>query len=338
MKIVNVGIIILVIAALGFFVLPHTLQKPQSLPANQPIKIGLVPWIGNGVYYVAQEKGFFQKEKIDIEFVSVDDFATGRQLLQTGRIDAFYLTPESVATLTDTGVKLKIVAANDLSAGADGIIATEEIKDINDLKGKTVAFEIGSPSHFLLSYLLNEQGLTTKDLNVVESIAPDAGVTFVGGKVDAAVTWEPWLSKASERSGGHILASSKDVPVLFDMPIFRAEVVRNRPQDVRAMLRAVFGAEQWIEAHKEDAADIIAGAFKITQGEALEQMQGVQWLSYEDNLNMFTTGKFSVKSSIQMAGDLWLKLGLIKDKVSADEIVDDSLLKHLYDDKTLPKN
>lgn len=324
------GIFIVLFAAAGFIAWHNVSQKSEPTTTNQSIKIGVVPWIGNGVYYVAQEKGMFTKEKVSVEFVAVDDFATAKQLLKAGRVDAIYLTPETVVVLTDAGVQLKIVAANDLSAGADGIIATTEIKSIEDLKGKTVAFEIGSTSHFLLSYLLNEKGLTTKDIQVVENIAPDAGATFVAGKVDAAVTWEPWLSKANERAGGHLLVSSKDAPVIFDMPIFRADVVAFHPHEVKAMLRAVFEAQKWIEGHRGEAAEIIAKKLKITTQEATEQMQGVHWLSYEENLGTLTTGAYSVKNSLQIAGDLWLKIGLLKTKINANDLVDISLLKNLY--------
>ncbi len=331
MKKFQIGILIILVAVTGFVAWYATSQKAEPPTTGQPLRIGVVPWIGDGVYYVAQAKGFFAQEKVNVEFVNVDDFAIAKELLTAGKVDAIYLTPETVAVLNDAGVKLKIVAANDLSAGADGIIATPDIKNIEDLKGKKVAFEIGSTSHFLLSYLLNQKGLTTKDLHVVEAIAPDAGATFVAGKVDAAVTWEPWLSKAAERVGGHLLISSKDAPVIFDMPILRAEVVDSRPQDVKAMLRAVFAAQKWISENKpEEVAKVIAGPLKISQQDAIDQMLGVHWPSYEENLNMLTTGTYSVKNSLQIAGDLWQKLGLIKNTVNTDEIVDASFLKNLY--------
>lgn len=330
MKQFFIGIFALLIIIAGFLLWSSSPKTAQPT-VSAPLRIGLNPWIGNGVYYVAQDKGFFEKEKIRVEFVNADDVATERQLLRTGQIDVAYaLTPESAAVLHDAGAPIKIIAANDLSAGADGVIATKDIKTIEDLKGKNVAFEVGSTSHFLLSYLLNEKGLTTNDLRVVNLIAPDAGAAFVAGKVDAAVTWEPWLSKASERGGGHVLASSRDARIIYDMPIFRADVLKKRGNDARAMLRAVFAAEAWIPEHREEATQIIAKQLKISPQEASDQMQGVHWLSYQENLDTLTGGEYSVKNALQLAGDLWLKLGLIKTKVNIDDILDDSLLKNLY--------
>ena len=330
MKKFRVGILIILVAVVGFVVWYNASQKVELPTTSQPLRIGLNPWIGDGVYYVAQDQGFFAKEKVAVEFVTVDDEATGRQLLQTGKIDILYLPANNVVVPAAAGVKVKVVAANDRSNGADGIVAVKNIQKIEDLKGKTVAFEVGSTSHFLLSYLLDKSGLTTKDMTVVNSIAPDAGAAFVAGKVDAAVTWEPWLSQASHRSGGDLLASSKDAAIVFDMPIFRAEIVEQRREEVKALLRATFAAREWINKYPTEAVKIIAKNFKISEADAMEQIKGVYWLSYQDNLAQLTTGEFSVQNSIQKAGDLWFKLGLIKTKVSANEIVDSSILKDLY--------
>lgn len=324
-----VGISIVLVVVVGFFVWYNT-QRTEQPATGQPIRIGLVPWIGHGLYYVAHEKGFFTRERVNVELVNLNDSGTGKQLLNTNKVEALSLTPETVVVLADAGVKIKAAAMTDTSEGADGIIVTRDIKGLSDLKGKRVAFEVGSPSHFFLSYLLNQEGLTTNDLTVIDNPAPDAGAAFLAGRVDAAVTWEPWLSKANERPGGYLLANSKATPILPALPIFRAEVVENRPQDIRAMLRALFAAREWILNNQQEAVGIVAKNFSITEQEVKEQLPTFRWFSYQDNLVGFTTGAYSPRNLIQSAGDLWLKLGLIKTKVNADELVDDSLLKNLY--------
>ena len=328
MKKFYVWVLIILIAGfvLGMFVF-RKFETPQPI-ARQPLRIGLNPWIGNGLYYIAKEKGFFEKENIEAQLENFDDSAIGRQLLETDKIDVLPFTPETVVVLADAGVKIKIIGMSDSSEGADGIIASKEIKNISDLKGKKVAFEVGSPSHLFLSYLLDKEGLTTNDLTVIGSPAPDAGTAFIAGKVDAAVTWEPWLSKASERTDGHLLVSSKILPIFPDMFVFREESVKNRAQDIRAMLRAFFAARKWTSTNQAEAVSIIAKNFKITDKEVKDQLPTFRWLSYEDNLAAFNASQ--PQDLIQKAGDLWLKLGLIKTKINADDLIDASLLKDIY--------
>ena len=304
--------------------------QKENAKTHSPLHIGLTTWVGDGVYYVAKAKGFFDAEKVQVEFVNIADTGAAKQLLLSGKIDALYLTPETAVVLAAAGGKIKIVNVNDLSSGADGVVAAANIEKVEDLKGKTVAFEVGSPSHFLLSYLLQQKGLSTSDMTVVNNLAADAGAAFVAGKVDAAVTWEPWLSQASERAGGHVLASSKDVRVIYDMPIFWAEVVEQRREEVRGLLRALFASQKFIAAHPGEAAQIIAAEFKITPDEAAAQMQGVRWLNYEENVQSLARGQYSVQNALQAAADLWLSLGLIQAPVAAGNLIDESLLSNLY--------
>ncbi len=313
-----------------FLVLFGISNAPKTKTSTEPLRIGINPWIGHGLYYVAKEKGFFEKEKLNVELIPVDDLGIGRQLIATNKIEALSLTPETAVLLGDAGISTQTVATTDTSEGADGIIVSQGIKDLSDLKGKTVAFEVGSASHFFLSYLLDKKGLTTGDLTVVNTPAPDAGAAFVAGKVDAAVTWEPWLSKAGEREGGRLLATSKEIPIIPTMLSVRTGVIQARPKDIQAILRALFAAREWILANQGEAVPIIAKSFGITEQEVTEQLPTFRWFSYEDNVSGFTQGAYSAQNLIQTAGDLWLKLGIIKNKINAQDLVDPSLLKNLY--------
>ena len=207
------------------------LSEAQS-DKNRVLSVGLNPWIGTGLFYIAKEKGLFSAENIAVNLVKYDEGGTGKQLLSSGKIDMLATTPETVVVLSDAGVNVKVIGILDSSRGADGIIATKEITKITDLKGKKVAFEVGSSSHLLLSFFLNQNGMTTKDLIVENLSAADAGAAFVEGKVDAAVTWEPRLSNASKRPGGHVLVDSKALDIFPDFYILQAKTVEQRPNEI----------------------------------------------------------------------------------------------------------
>ncbi len=324
-----VGIVVIALVIAGFIVWFNKSKTPEPATTTQTLKLGLNPWIGNGIYYIAQEKGFFATEGVKVELQDYADGAVGKQLISSAKVDMLSLTPETVVVLKDAGIDVKAVAMTDTSEGGDGIIATQNIKTLTDLRGKKVAYEEGSPSHFFLSYLLDKQGMSTKDLQSVNVIAPDAGAAFVSGSVDAAVTWQPWLSKASDRQGGHLITDSKANPILPALIIFRTQTIQERPQDIRAMLRAVFKAREWALANPDEANQIMAKAFSISVQDVKDQMPDFRWFSYDDNQEGFTSGSYSATNLIQSAGDLWLKLGLIKNSVNASQLVDTSILKNL---------
>ena len=329
MKKFKVGILIILVAVVGFVVWYNTSQKTDAPTTAQTLRVGLNPWVGNGIYHIAKEKGFFDAEGVKVELEDYADGAVGKQLIASGRVDMLSLTPETVVILKDAAIDIKAVAMTDTSEGGDGIIVTQNIKTLADLRGKKVAYEEGSPSHFFLSYLLDKQGMSTKDLQSVNVIAPDAGASFVSGNVDAAVTWQPWLSKANERAGGHLITDSKTNPILPALVIFRTQTVSERQQDIRAMLRAVFKAREWALANPNEAYPIMAKALGVSVQDIKDQMPDFRWFTYEGNQKGFTSGDYSATNLIQSAGDLWLKLGLIKNRINAPQLVDTSILKNL---------
>src|SRR5665213_1636853 len=129
---------------------------------------------------------------------------------------------DMIASTVDTGIlylkkpdQFQYIVAIDDSDGGDGIVAKKEIKTIADLKGKSVAVNEGSVSDFYLNVLLAKAGLKDSDLKTVNMDAAQAGAAFVAGKVDAAVTWEPWLSRGKKTDFGHLVVDSSTTPGLI---------------------------------------------------------------------------------------------------------------------------
>ncbi len=321
------GLVVVVLVIAGVWVF----GKKPTPPTSEPLRISFHSWIGNGIYFIAKEKGFWEKEGLKVDFQQVDDNAVSKQLLISNKVDGIMgWTPETIQALADTGTPIKVVFATDLSDGADGILAKEGINALEDLKGKTVSFESGSPSHLFLAYVLDRKNIPISSMNTINQTAPEAGAAFLAGEVDAAVTWEPWLSRANTRKGGHILASTRDVLILPALPVFRTEVITNRPQDVRAFMRGVFAAMDYVKSNPDESYEIIAKGFNMTKQEVIDQISSFHWINYQDNLKYFSQSSDpSIYSLINKTGDLWLKLGLIEKSTNANAVIDDSLLKML---------
>src|SRR5207237_1277180 len=70
-----------------------------------------------------------------------------------------------------------------------------------------------------------------------------AANTFTSGDVDAAVTWEPYLSKAARKAGSHILVTSKDTPgLIVDVFTVRDDYLRKHPDAVKGFIRGWYRA------------------------------------------------------------------------------------------------
>src|SRR5579863_7678538 len=111
--------------------------------------------------------------------------------------------------------QLQYLIGMDDSNGGDGIIAKNEITSLADLKGKTIASDMGGISGFYLGALLKTAGLKFSDVKIIEMGADDIGKQFAEKQFDAGVTWEPWLSKAKESGRAHLLIDSSATPGLL---------------------------------------------------------------------------------------------------------------------------
>ncbi|MGI6567489.1 MAG: ABC transporter substrate-binding protein [Firmicutes bacterium] len=291
--------------------------------ASHSMVISLPTWTGYAPLFLAQEKGFFAEHGLDVELSVTQDLGPRQQAFAAKRVDALATAHDVQVQVAAAGIPLKIVWAFDDSYGGDGILAKTDIKSIQDLKGKQVAFLRGSTSHFLLLTALESVGMTEKDIISVNMTAGDAGAAFVAGRVDAAVTWEPWLTQGS-KSGGHVLVDTTDFPgVIGDSISFHGDYVAKNPEAVQAFVLAMKDAMEYWHAHTEESNQIMASSMGITLDEFVATLEGLKLMDYQDNLAFFGTSSEAgpLYDVLQNAADFYYDLKIIPAKSNVQQLV-----------------
>ena len=298
----------------------------------EPIKLGMSTWLGYAPLYLAKEKGFFQKRGIEVEVVVIESPADRRAAFAADRIQGMATTVDThvMTAAAENPIALKQVLALDDSHGGDGMVAKKEIKTIKDLKGKTVAAQLGAgASYFWLNYVLSQNGMKLTDLKTVDMKAGDAGAAFVAGKVDAAVTWEPWLSRAKETPFGHVLLSSDQTPgIIVDSLAFKPDFLKKRAEDVKKIVAAWNEAVQ-LAAENPTEADAIMAKFTGQKPEEFtKEKTGVRFYGQKENKEYFGTPQKPglLYKVTQRAADVWSQLKFIKTKPKAADLIDGSYL------------
>ncbi|MCC9625917.1 ABC transporter substrate-binding protein [Thalassospira sp. MA62] len=231
----------------------------SAAASAETLTIAHSTWVGYGPLYIAQEEGFFEEEGLDVDLVVMEDVKTRMPALAAGRIDAAVTTIDTVLTFYTDDHPLTYLFAVDDSRGGDGIVANQEISSVEDLKGKTIAYTEASVSQFFLSVLLKEHGMSLDDVTSMNMSAGDAGAAFVAKRVDAAVTWEPWLTRGKDTEHGHVLIDSSEAPGLItDIMVTTDENLEARRPEMEALYRAWTKAIAWQKAHEEEADAIMA--------------------------------------------------------------------------------
>ena len=295
----------------------------------EPIKIAHAIWAGYGPAFVAQEKGFFAQEGVEVTMINIDDRDAAFAALADGDVDAVLNTLDALVRETlESSDRYVAVLALDESLGGDGIVAHEDIRSIADLEGRMVGVDAsGTVSEFYLNVLLKEAGLSQDDIEVVALSAEDAGNAFVLGDIDVAVTWEPWLSLARAAEHGHLLADSSDHPgLIVDVLTSSPSVLEERLPDLKAFARAWAAAVAYVEAHPEQTNRIMAknvGGWLQDPAVFAEILEGIRFYDAERYREYFGTPENpgQVYDTAQKAIDVWSSLGLLETDLTPADVI-----------------
>ena len=248
--------------------------------AGVPTTLGVVTWIGYGPIYCAAANGFYKKYGLDVKLVNFSDNSLMPGAVQSGEIDATTLTYDQVIAANSRGWKLKVVMPVDYSVGGDAILATNEVRSIQDLKGRKVAFMAASPSDFLLGYALSKGGLSQKDIQPVNATPEGVVGIMAGGAVGVGVTYEPSVSVLVKSGGGHrfhVLLSSREARgMITDVLVLKESAIAKNPQLVDGLIRGTLDGLAFMHAEPAKAAAIIAKTLDITPAEVQEQLPNIE--------------------------------------------------------------
>ena len=240
------------IASITFFLF-------TAIPALAEVKIGLSDWPGWVAWYVAEKKGFFKKHNADVKLVWFANYTDSISALSAGQVDANCQTWSDTLAPLAKGLPLKAILVNDNSAGNDALMVSPKIKSFADLKGKTVALEEFSVSHFVLVTALAKNGMSLADVKVTNLSAGDAAAAFLAGRVDAAVVWNPWVNQIQTSGKGKALFTSKDMPGLIpDLLVAQEKAIQEKRKDFIGMIRAWYDTVAFIKAKPDEAAQIMS--------------------------------------------------------------------------------
>jgi NitT/TauT family transport system substrate-binding protein len=305
--------------------------RSQSNVDTTPLRIGLNIWPGYGAFFIAEEKGLFKSEGVQVEIQIIQNDPDREAALVAGRLDAIGMTIDNMVILRDRGIDVRAVYKYDGSAGADGIVVRNEIKSLADLKGKKVGWAPGTTSHFFLAVALTQVRLRTSDLQHVSLSADDAGAAFAAGNLDAAVTWEPWLSKAKETGKGYALLTTRELPVIEDVLFFRKEVLTKRREDVLKFLRACFAGVAYWKAHPDEAVEIIAKKLGMPAPEVRDMLGGIQVMDLAENVNFFGDGtsKTPAYKAYELAVKTWIGEKVVKKAQEPGDALETTFVRQL---------
>ena len=286
------------------------------------VAIGISGWTGFAPLTLAKEAGIFAKNGLDVTIKKIPQ--KDRHLaIASGDIQCAATTVETWIVWNANGVATTQIFQLDKSYGADGMVVKPNIAKISDLKGKTVAADApGTATYFTLAWMLKKNGLSLKDVTVV-NLAPQAAANaMIAGtaQIDAGMTYEPYLSAVRAKpEAGKIIATTLDYPMVMDTFGCTPKFLAENPKAAQALATSYFQALEMIKNEPQKAFQIM-GADVKQSAEAFEASQ--KYLRWQDKAanQKFFAGEHAQFS--KEAADLLLEAGIIKQLPDMSKLAD----------------
>ena len=174
---------------------PEQTEQPADTtpaePAEEPITLNIAYMPNYGSLWsvtTAINKGYFEEAGITVNLMEFADGPTIIAAMESGTIDMGYIG-QGAHKLCING-NAKIFALSHISNG-DAVIGGPNVKTLEDLKGKTVAYSSGTSSEDILKMGLDKAGLTMDDIKAMDMDASNIVTAMLSGGVDACATWSP---------------------------------------------------------------------------------------------------------------------------------------------------
>ena len=245
---------------------------------------------------VASARGMFKEAGADVE---VKYFPSGGDLM-TAVVGGSVVIGSSGATPTTTlrsrPYPIKIVSQIADISGAQQIIVKQTLKGIDELYGKKIAIMRGTASEALFNSFVQAYGFDASKVELINMAPAEMLASFARGSVDAISVWEPNTTRARKASGGKVLVTGTrsnipgkegarriygDHAVLFTTETF----LKEQPQAVRTVLRALVKADQFIRSNKQETTAILSKEFGLEPADMADVMESNKYtLELDDEL------------------------------------------------------
>lgn len=320
-------LVLFVVISLTLFACTETETPPQEAVEPSLLRVGWANWPGYYPLIIGIEKGFFAEQGLTIEVVSGEDQSLSNFLAK--KLDASLDTiGEAMELEQEQTGSARLVMPVDYSDGGDVFLAVPEINSPADLKGQTIGL-LNSPfSLVFANAMLKKNNLTLQTVNWTSIAMSDALSLLSTGKVQAIHVYEPTLSQGIEQ-GYQVIYSSEETPgLIIDVFIVRAEIVEERPDDVKAFVDGWFATVDWWEAHPDEGNAIMAEYLKKPVDEI--STDGVAILNREVASRLFDRNADDVTSLYETAElykDVMTKLGVLTSEPNLDVLIDPSFIE-----------
>ncbi|MDF2790423.1 MAG: nitrate transporter substrate-binding protein [Neobacillus sp.] len=308
-------------------------QQASSVKEEDTIKIASwsQPISEQTNLLVSEDKDFFKKEGLDVEFIPGAGGGDAIKNILSGKADIAFTDPGSLYFALNQGEKLKVI----YTIYPQNVFNVVSLRDSNitkpeDLKGKKIGvYSLSSGTRQNLLVLLNQAGLTEKDVTIVETgllnFAP-----LMQGQVDATAATDTGLVTAKEKGlvDVNVLEVKDYLNVPSDIFVVTEKTYNEKKDLLNKFIEAYQNSAEWMIDEPEEAASL-AVKHAIDGKDEKHNLEIIN-LRNEASVSKATSerGLGSIEVDVlQQGADIYKKLGLIDQDLHMSEVIVEDFTK-----------
>lgn len=304
------------------------LKKAPMVAAGDRFRVGFLPvtchltcpvtdWINKSTV----GKGFYEP-------IRFNGFPEIKESLISGYLPATFMLAPMAMALREQGVPIKIAYLGHRDGTALMVHKDSGIWSVADLRGKRVAV----PNRFSNQYLLllkalGDQGMTLKNVEMVEMPPPDMPAALYSKAVDAITSGEPFMAQTEMDGYGRVLYQAKDIWPNFIscVLVVSQKTIDQHPEWVQRLVDGIARSGLWLEGgmdHRMAAAQAMATGYYNQDPRLLRFV-----LSKPPDRVRYNNLRLA-REDFQQIADLALKAGVLKRPMKFEEYADPRFSEH----------
>ncbi|MDI6709427.1 MAG: MetQ/NlpA family ABC transporter substrate-binding protein [Thermoanaerobacterales bacterium] len=298
-------------------------SPPEKTPKTPPLRLGMLPIQDNLPFWVAERKGYFADEGLQVELIGFPSAMERDSALAAGQIDGALGDILAVAQLNNGGTKVRIVSVGQGATAEEGrfaILASPKssISSVDQLKNVPIGCSLKTINEYVVDQLLTGAGLKPEEIkkNQMPKI-PLRLEALLNGTLQAAVLPDP-IAALAEVKGARLILDDTRENITQTVIYFREPVLEQNLEGVQRLMRAYARAVEDIQAGPSAFNDLLAEKARVPQEVLSSSAHGMQVL--------FSPPQLPTEDQVRRVLDWMSANGLLDRPLGYQDLVDGRVL------------
>lgn len=290
-------------------------------PDNQNvIEVGYLPTDHSAALLVAKHDKTYENNGLNVKTVQINSGSNIVDAVASGDVDIGYVGITPAMQGISKGVPIKVVGSVNMVGSGIVVEPNSTITSPADLKGKSIATPgVSSIQQVLLLYELQKYNITSEDVDLISINVYNIPSSLAAHKVDAYISYEPFVSLAAYEGIGNVLIYSNDI--INDHPccviIASESFIKEHPQELDKFLKIHQQTTEYVNTHPNETANIIDQ--ELTTNIEIEALS-LQHITFVSSVNK------SFQNNVLKFAKIENNLGYLNKTLTANDIFDTQFL------------